>query len=196
MTDNNVPLATMPPDDPFDLSKLRLSQDFAAAASVRKQLVTIPVRRPDRQWFVRTHPDAAYRLEAAVLELREESEIYLVRPELLVELPGEATPRIIHTAMTRQGVLFMWPIRLPDQDGKLDPWNQSALEAASLATTSWVRVASNRSLGAYDLYTASAALPEPEWPKEDLATLLKIAFKGRLIETMDHPVVRRLQGAA
>jgi len=68
--------------DPFDPSRLRLSQDFAATVGVKQALITVPVRKPNKQEFIRVHPDEAYRLETAVLELKEEREIYLVDPSL------------------------------------------------------------------------------------------------------------------
>src|SRR5262245_41257611 len=182
--------------NPFDPEKLRLSQDFASNLGVKKALLTVPVRKPDKAWFVRAHPDAAYRLQTCVLELKEERETYLVAPVLWPELAAEATfsPRLLCTAVSRQGVLFLWPIRLPGADGKLDSWSQSALEAAQLAQSQWVRVTANMSLGAYDVYQAAAALGEPAWPEQPFAELLKVGFKDRYIDGLDHPVLRRLRG--
>src|SRR5262245_56173499 len=45
-------VATAAPD-PFDPGSLRLSQSFAACLGVKKALVTVPVRKPDKAWFVR-----------------------------------------------------------------------------------------------------------------------------------------------
>src|SRR5262249_14826049 len=60
-------------DDPFaDLSKWRLSQDFVEQASVKKLLTTVPVRKPLAQDFVRVHPDAAFRMPCAIIELKDE----------------------------------------------------------------------------------------------------------------------------
>jgi hypothetical protein len=98
------------------------------------------------------------------------------------------------TAINRQGVLFLWPIRLPGADGRLDEWSRTALEAADRASRGWVRVAANMSLGAYDVYEAAGQLGEPEWPTEPFKELLRVGFKGRLIDTLDHPVLRRLRG--
>jgi len=182
--------------DPFDLNSLRLRQDFGAMVGVKKALTTIPVRRPDRQWFVRVHPDVEYRLETAVLELKEDGETYLVAPHLWSELPGEIAPKVLLTAITRQGNVFLWPIRMPDELGKLDEWNRSALEAANLAKKQWIRLAANRTLGAYEPFVATGDLPEPEWPDKPLQELVRIAFRDRLIDTLDHPVVQRLRGSA
>lgn len=176
------------------MSTLRLSQNFAESTGVKKLVTTIPVRKPNKQDFVRVHPDAAFRLETAVLEFKEDREIYLVAPHLWADLVGELTPKVLFTTMNRQKVLSVWAIRLPNEDGKHDDWNASALEAAQAAQKNWVRFASNMSLGAYDVFEASAALPEPEWGDMDFQKILEIAFKGRFIDTLDHPALRRLRG--
>ena len=61
------------------------------------------------------------------------------------------------TAINRQGVLFLWPIRLPGADGKLDDWSRSAMDAADEAKSRWVRITANMSLGAYDVAVASGS---------------------------------------
>src|SRR5262245_5601646 len=100
---------TVPNPNPFDPASLRLSQDFAASLGVKKALLTVPVRKPDKAWFVRVHPSEDYRLQTAVLELKEERETYLVARPLWSELAGEATlsPRALYTAVNRQGVVFL-----------------------------------------------------------------------------------------
>jgi hypothetical protein len=182
--------------DPFDPASLRLSEGFAAAAGVKKALLTVPVRKPDRSWFVRTHPDPAYRLETAVIELKEDRETYLVAPHLWADLAAESTfsPRALFTAVNRQGVLFLWPVKLPGADGRVDEWSRSALEAADLAARGWVRVQANMALGAYEVFQATGNLPEPEWPDLPLKELLRVAFRDRFVDTIDHPILRRLRG--
>ena len=62
----------------FDPARLRLSPDFGASLGVKKALLTVPVRKPDRQWFVRVHPDEDYRIPVAILELKDNREMYIV----------------------------------------------------------------------------------------------------------------------
>jgi hypothetical protein len=182
--------------DPFDPAALRLSQDFAANLGVKKALMTVPVRKPDKAWWVRVRPGEDYRLQTAVIELKEEREVYLVSPDLRSALATEATfsVREFRTAVNRQGVLFLWPLRLPAPDGKFDDWGRSALEAADRAQDNWVRVTANLSLGAYDVWQAQATLTDPEWPEQPLCDLLRVAFKDRYINSPDHPVLRKLRG--
>ncbi len=182
--------------DQFDISRLRLTQDFGASIGVKKLLTTVPVRKPGKQDFVRVHPDEGWRLQTAVLELKEEREIYLVDQPLWNELVGEISPRILFTAVSRQGVLFLWPVRLPGEDGRIDNWSRSALDAAEKAMDRWVRVSANMSLGAYEIFEAVADIPEPEWPEVSFQEVLEIAFRDRFITDFDHPVLRRLRGEA
>jgi hypothetical protein len=184
--------------DPFDLSRLRISQDFLSAAGVKKLWTTIPVRKPSKEWFVRTHPNEEFRLSTYVIELKEDSEMYLVEPSLWPELAGETTfgPRALITSINKQGVLFLWPIRLPGADGRIDDWNRSALEAATLAAKSWVRVQANMSLGGYEVYQATGSWGDAAWPELSFSELVRLAFKDKVIEALDHPVLKRLRGEA
>jgi hypothetical protein len=192
---NTAPKSDLAPD-PFDPASLRLRGDLTAAMGVRKALLSVPVRKPDKTWFLRVHPDEAYSLQTAVIELKEEKETYLVARELWPALAGEATfgSRALFTAIARQGVMFLWPVRLPGPDGKLDEWSRTALAAAQLARTRWVRVTANMALGAYDVWEGGADLSEPVWPDTPFSDLLRVAFGKWYIDAPDHPVLRRLRG--
>jgi hypothetical protein len=183
------------PLDPFDPAGFRISQDFGANLGVKKHLTTVPKRKPDKASFVRTHPDPAFTLSTYVIELKEDQELYLVAPVLWPELASESTftPKMLVTSVNRQGVLYLWPIRLPGPDGKIDSWSRSALEAAEIARTTWVRVQANMSLGAYEVVSSSLTA-QPVFPDLSMAEILKIAFKDFYITDLDHPVLRKLRG--
>jgi hypothetical protein len=189
-------IKTSPAPNPFDPAALRLDQSFAETVGVRKLLTTVPVRKPNRQDFVRAHADPAYRLTpAAIIELKEDREVYLVTPGMASELPGEFAAATLFTTVNRQGVLHVWPVKLPGADGKHNDWHRSAAEAAELAMRRWVRVTANMSLGAYEIFEATGDLPEPVWPELSFPEILKIAFRDRIVDNADHPVVQRLRGA-
>jgi hypothetical protein len=178
----------------FNLEKLRLTQDFASQIGVKKVLLTIPVRNPNKQEFIRIHPHEDYQLQTAVLELKDEGETYLEDQSLWSELADEIEPKVLVVAISRQKVCFLWAIKLPKDDGRQNEWHRSALEAAQIAKTKWVRVQANMSLRAYDVYEATGNLPEPEWPEVDFQKMIETAFKDRFINSIEHPVLKSLRG--
>lgn len=182
--------------NPFKVEALRLSQDFRGGLVTRKALLTVPVRKPAKQVFVRTHPDPAYRIHTVVLEDQIDRLTYLVAPELRDALRDVAVNRLLITAVTRQGDPFLWSLTLPGPDGRANPWNESALQAAAAAEKDWVRVQANMSNGMYDVFYAEGELTDPQWPKESFEEILKLAFRDRYIDSLDHPVMNRLRGRA
>jgi hypothetical protein len=183
-----------PVPDPFDPAALRLDQSFTEGAQVKKLLTTVPVRKPNPQDFVRVRPEETYRLTAALIVLRDDRDVYLVPPLLAGDLQGEWTPHAIYTAISRQGVLFLWPVRLPGSDGRQLEWWRSAAEAAELAMSRWVRIKADMALGAYQIFEAASVIPDPDWPSVSLMELLRIAFRDRLVDSPDHAVLKRLRG--
>ena len=173
---------------------MRVSQDFVKDSGVKKLLTTVPVRKPNRQDFVRVHPNSSYVLDTMLLNLKEERETYLVAPTFWDEIPQELTFTRLALAANRQKVIFLWQLRLPDSSGKTDAWSLSALEAYEEAKRRWVRVSANMSLGAYEIFEALGELSEPEWPEESMDEIVRIAFRNSFIESYDHPVLRRLRG--
>lgn len=179
--------------DPFSPERLRLAPDFEAVG-VKRELTTVAVRKPTRQEFVRVHPGEEYRLPIGLIELKEDGEFYLVLPEMAAELADEMVRVRLHLTMSRGGAVFFWPVRLPGPDGKCNSWHESAQRGALLAMRQWTRLVSNMAMGGYDTYTATAPLPEPEWPELSMTELLRLTFGDRTIASIDHPVVKRLRG--
>jgi hypothetical protein len=194
-----VPQENPPPtpgaNDSFpDLSKLRLSQEFLETAGAKKILTTVPVRKPNKQDFVRVHPGAEFREAFAIIELKDERERYLIMPDIATAFPTEFVTEMLYTAINRQRVVFLWPVRLPAPDGRVNEWHRAAQEAAERAMERWIRVTANMSLGAYEIIEAPGKFPDPEWPKYTFHELLRIGFRDRIINTFDHPVLKRLRG--
>jgi hypothetical protein len=188
MSDNTSP-------NPFDPVALRLDQSYADTVGVKKLLTTVPVRKPNRQDFVRVHPDPAFRLTpAAIIEVKEDREVFLVTPNMAQALPGEFSTVTLFTTTNRHGTLHIWPVKLPTPEGRQNEWHRSAAEAAERAMKKWVRVTASMSLGAYELFEASGDLLEPVWPDISFREILTIAFRDRIVDRADHPLVQRLKG--
>jgi hypothetical protein len=197
VTEKTVETVTAAADPFSDLSKLKVGQNFNETVGVKKAILHVPVRKPTRQEFVRVHPDESMRVRVAMIELKEEREVFLVMPELASEMPGEVTTKILVTAINRQGVLFLWPVNgdVEENGIRRNHWNETARTAAEVAQKKWVKVVANMSLGSYEVFEASGKLPDPEWPELSFQEILRIAFKNNLITSADHIVIRKLLGA-
>lgn len=181
-------------DDPYDLEKLRVNEDYLESTNVKKLLTTVPMRKPAPQDFIRVHPDPKYRELMAFLELKEDRETYVADLRAVPELASECYIATMFTAITRTGILFLWPVRVPAADGRTNDWHVSAAAAAEQAMKHWVRIKSNMSLRAYEIYLAESKIPDPEWPDLTFQEIFRIAVKDKLINQSNHPVIKRLRG--
>ena len=142
-----------------NLDALRLSPDNASLVGAKEVLTRVPVRKPNRHEFFRSHPDSDMTLSTAVFEDKAEGEIYLVHPDMWTELAGEMKPALLTTVITRQGLLFLWPVKLPDDSGRRDDWSASAREAYEMFRTLWVRMSSDKSHGSIGFMKRRASIP-------------------------------------
>lgn len=184
------------PPNPFSPATLRLEADYSEGLGVRKVISTIPNRKPNKSEWFQVRPGDAWRLQTAVLELERgvERSTYLVARPLWADLSGEITPALLLTCLNRANDLFLWRIKLPGPDGRSNTWTDSALQIAKAAETTWCRMVSDTTNGIYTHYVPAATLPEPKWPELTFDQILQIAFRDRLIDSLDHPVIRELRG--
>jgi hypothetical protein len=181
--------------DPLDPASLRIDPTARPEIGVKKPLVHVPVRKPSRQEYFRTRPEAEYRLPMAILTLSEEREAYAVSPAIAAALPREARNVELRTCISRSGTLFIWPVPLPKAVGRESAWHKTAREAAERAESVWIRIVANMGAGAYDIFEAPPGIPDAVWPEAPFKEMLRVAFgDGLLIDTLDHPVIKRLRG--
>jgi len=185
--------------DPFDAEALRLPPSFVETAGLKKLLSTVPVRKPHDQEFIRVHPDPAYRGNYACIKLKEDGEFYILKPEIAREISEETISVIIYTCVTKTGLVFLWPIKIPVEGAQGQLWHSSAHECAEEAMHDWRRIKTNRGLGAYEATKSdnpNAATVEPKWPSVSFGELLKLGFQktGRYVSSFEHPVIKLLRG--
>ena len=162
----------------FDLASLKLSQDFGAEVGVKKLITTIPIRKPNKHEFVRVHAGPAYQLQTAVIEIKEDRETYFVDQAIAIQLPDMVVPKLIVVAINRQGVVFLWPIRLPGPDGRHDNWNSSALEA-SISDRSNSSASTSVSQYSRSTFCSSALQGPPRSANSRISFLFSAVMAGR-----------------
>ena len=60
----------------------------------------------------------------------------------------------------------------------------------------WVRVKANMGLRAYEIFEAASTIPDPKWPELSFQEILRAAFRDRLVDSLNHAVIKRLRGLA
>jgi hypothetical protein len=168
-----------------------------ALVSVRKRLVDIPARTPHDEWFVRTSVNPAH---SGTLPLYWDK-VGSGRPFLIDEAVQDYFGNKVRNnwcvlSVTRQLTYFLWCSPLEDEDGVWNSWHESAHDMKTIAAESWIKVVSNKQKGGYDPidFVGPVPPPEPEWPNLTWEEIVRLAFRRHLVETDNHPLIRRRLG--
>lgn len=180
----------------IDLKNVRLPTNYGATLGVKKLLTTVQVGRPKKPQFFRTHQDEDMFFPAMILENKEAQESYVVYPEVAQAINELVRPAILYAAIDRQNNVFLIPVPLPGDSGVRHPTHESLAQAVEHAKLKWIRITYNKHNSGYDIYEAEAVLPDPDWPSGDIDSLVQIAFRGKIIKSLDHPVIQAHLGRA
>lgn len=184
----------IPESSTTGLHLLRLPANYGVNFGVKKLLTNVPVGKPKKPTFFRTHQSDEMSFMAMLLEQKDTRETYLVAPEIAQQISDLVRPVRLHTAIDRQNNILLIPVPLPDESGYRNPWHESLAQAVEHAKLKWIRIAANMHIGGYDTFEAAGALPEPEWPAHNIDTLVDVSFRGKIIFGIEHPVVQSLLG--
>lgn len=166
-------------------------KDYSAPVGKRLQ-TTYPIKSQKGK-FIRVHPDASYRqMGVLTFEEPDTQDIYYVSPELEIPDSYGVSLRVtnLYMALTHDGMFFVWPVHRSETT-----WYRSAMKAVGRCAEQWLKVVARRGPNIYDLYTSEYPIPDPDWsalPTFD--KVLEEAFEGRMIESLDHPVLRKARG--
>jgi hypothetical protein len=177
-----------------DLNSLRLPTNYGATLGVQKLLTTVPIGRPNKSTFFRVKQSEELAFNTFILENKLTRETYIVVPVVAQVISELVRPVTLNAAIDRQNNVSLIPVQLPKDDGTRNPWHESLAQAVERAKTNWIRINPNMTLGGYDVYEATAELPDPIWPSRTIEELVDVAFLGKIIRTVDHPVVQTYLG--
>lgn len=169
--------------------------------NVKRIVTSIPVRKPRPGIeFFRIRPEKEWCFDTYLLDIGGKGEgegKYLLTPELYPEVmeTGKLKLVTIYTGITYgKSELFLSEIAQPDFEGKDNEYNRTRRIAYNLAKEKWVKLQTDE--GSYSTVLAVSNLPEPEWPEEpvNIIKALEVAFKDKIIESYDHPILKSLRG--
>ena len=180
--------------DPLALENQRLSQEELNRPAVKPALLSISVRTPRPLEFIRVHPDPEYRLGPVnIIVLHRE--FYLVDPRLKSELrPREYSIAQIFLMVNSLEVPALWVAKIQSATGRTYDWYTSALDCAEYAMTRWGQLEADHDLGMYKFIPAEEDLGEPEFPDKSMQELIRLGFKHRIVDSLDHLVMKQLRG--
>jgi len=179
-----------------NIESLRLPSNYGYAFGVKKVLTNVPVGKPKKARFFRTHSGIDMSFDVLLLEDKENQDYYILNQDVAETISTLVRPTTLRAAIDRQNNLFLIPVPLPAEDGKRNQWHESLAQALQRAESNWIRISANMYVGGYDVYQADSVLADPEWPDVGMTELIEVAFRGKIITTVDHPVVQSLLGRA
>jgi hypothetical protein len=191
----SVPTPASPIEE-LDLDSYRVNQDFSEYLQAGKRPVVIPVGRPPRQEWVLFNPSGKWRQAFNLLEDEMNRHTYVVAKHLVPDVLDDLKPKLLVAYTTWSHTWGLWPLRLPGEDGDLDSFNTSAHAITIEYAGRWVRVLTNKPGKVYTVIVPKegVVVPVPTWPEGGFNYLFQLAFRGRVINDLDHPVIQRLQG--
>ena len=124
----------------------------------------------------------------------EEEDWLLVDADVEDELADVGTMYELVLCRTSNGGYFLWRLKVEEPGGRIDGYTESAREALEEhAGRRWIKLKGDRQSRAYEVIKGSE-VGAIRWPEFGIDELVKRAFKGRVVASEDHELIRRLRG--
>ena len=179
----------------FNIDDYRITQNYGETFGSKRIVTMVFVSKPPKGRFFRSSRDPGNTVDVYVFEDKVEGTYHLVSPDVAAVLGGGLVRAItLHLAVDRANNPFLIPVPFPSENGTRNPWHQSLLNAIEAAKEKWIRIEADKSAGIYQVHEAMGDLAEPIWPETPMDELVRIAFTGRVIDSLDHPKVQSALG--
>lgn len=212
MNDDDVTSTTQietpqPGDTYSNVKHLLVPKGLGTALPTQRVRTHIKVERPAPTSWFRVYPEwGAWDDDFRIFVYESQGDIpsQLVEPQVVAEDLGLKIKRPT-LYVDRSGELRLWLIAGGSYSGASSrtapsSWETTAIQAAELARTDWVRISSNKTAGIYEIHQVmkGVEVPEPDWSgfgDLDPGVILGLAFgDDRRITSVDHPILKTLRG--
>jgi hypothetical protein len=160
-----TPAASSPEGFFNDLEALKLSLEDSGLTDVTEEmLLRVPVRKPMKHEYFRVRAGVENCFTTILYEDKETRENYFVAPSMISKLRGvgDVFVATLVQFMTKQKVLGIFPLKIGTDSLVRSGWQDTALAAADLAKTNWIRMQADMALAGYRVLKAKGDLGEPE----------------------------------
>ena len=185
--------------NPLKLSSLR------SKSNVLKGVWTDPSRvpvcsRPEANIWVRVRPGEEYTEIVDLLVATNASNssdrnpVYVAAEDVRPELERFIKPhRVAIGIQYHDKVQFLW---VRSVAGGSNTWTDSVMKAMDEAETDWVSLESDQPHNEYKVHHSprSHEWGDPDWGDRTLEDVVGLAFRDRIIDSLDHAVAKRLLG--
>jgi len=185
--------------NPLKLSNLRSRSD------VLKDVWTDPSRvpiwtRPEANMFVRIRPGEDFTDAIDLLVAKNASNssdrnpVYVATDDVRPELERFIKPHRVAVGITyHDKVQFLWVRAISTGSNS---WTDSIMRAMDAAVNDWIALESDQPHDEYMIHHSprSKEWGDPKWPDQTLEDVLALAFRDRVIDSLDHAVAKRLLG--
>jgi hypothetical protein len=154
----------------------------------------VECEKPPRGIFFTVRPETGkpYKDRAFYFMLQMEGrDPYLVAPKIAEQKKEEDTirPVLIVRYVTMTGEEGLWPLKLNPPDGKSNNWNTSALNILELAESGkWIRIMNAGKHYGHQVSRKKFEQVPPKFTDRSFKDLIEIAFKDRIVKTLDHEI--------
>jgi hypothetical protein len=185
----------------IDLDSLGLDEEYTDGMEDEDAPVGIPVTKPHRDWFFRTHPTMWKNLWLLEVKDGPDRGHYIVARTLWKRFRKEGSgvvlrPVRLTLAVSQESGHFLWPLKLQEKgyENRKDEWSASALRICKIGETQWVKMYTRPGGNCYSMRIAEGITTEPTWPSQPYEELADLAFDGKVLKDADDPLLQRLQG--
>ena len=153
----------------------------------------VEIRKPQKGAFFRVRVgDINIHKEMGFLEDADQwGTFYIVTPQIFNGFRRDCFMANLVTAIDMQDNVFLWPLKSV-KNGPGKAWSESARAVAYQAESEWLKIcsASNH----YYAEKLERNFKGPEWPNKNISELIQIAAKNMFINSVDHPIIKKIQG--
>lgn len=176
------------------LEELRVPDTYSTTVGGIKLPIKPTFGKLSRSRFSRTNTSEDYKARLFFIEDKNTGETYIATPSMAPYLGSMVQTKILRLAVDNSAFPYLIAEPVIDPNGRPSPWNSSMVEAIRRSEKEWVRINSNQNAGQYEIIIAQDNLGEPKWPEQTMDELIREVFGNKIISSLDHPLIRQLQG--
>jgi hypothetical protein len=157
----------------------------------------VPVRRPGKFQFFRSHPDPEF---CQIVELiDDDGDLYVpLDQNALLYVRKLIKPKRLQVYVDTFGDIAICPVSVIGDEDRPNRWVSSMTRILEQAKRRWTRAESNQNIQAYEAVFSEDDLGEPNWIElcqgKTFWDIFKIGFQDCAVDGINHPVIKRARG--